>query len=685
MKRLPLLPLLVLLCACTVAAPSLAAPRVMLVESFTNTSCAPCASNNPIVHQFMQDYGPGLAVNVQNHVWWPGANDPFYLLTATTSEARVNYYGVTGVPTTVCDGTAIGTHSYATLEAAAAASLLNDAALQFEITQTDDGANATITVTVEAQAAVPTGDHRLRVALVETEITTATPPGTNGETAFYYTMRRMLPDALGTSVALAEWTPETFQWTTPIDSAWNYGKINVVAWVQDDDTQAVLQAATNVPRPAYQFYYGAAVAGDILPLGSLRTFDSLLINAGESADTYDLHIAPNLPAGWSASVCANDFCYPPWTTDIAVPLGAGATDSVTVDIAPATTAGTGTVTITATSRGDPTKTWTRVFKVITPGSKVLIVDNDGTDTFETYYQTAINACAHSWSIWDRQANGKLTSAKLDYFPIVVWIGGNTYPPVGPEDRAALAEFLDDGGRLFISGQDIGWSLCDPSSADYSAESLAWYHHYLGADFINDDTNDLSITGVAGDPIGNGLVFNLSGSGANAQTYPSEINPRTGATGFLIYSANREAAVRYASGPFKVVYLAYGFEGQMTASSRSQVMCRSLDWLGVNLVDVPEADTGPYLASAPGAVPNPFNPVTEIAFATGGADAPAEVVIFDLRGRLVRHLFAGTLPAGDHRFAWNGRDEAGQAVASGVYLARVRAAGEERAFKLALTR
>lgn len=675
--------LLVLVCAATSA---IAVPRTMLVESFTNTSCVPCAGNNPIVHQFMQAYAPGLVINVQPHVWWPGATDPFYLLTQVESASRVSYYDVNGVPTTVCDGVPISTHSYAALEAAAAHSVIQDSPLAISFEQSSDGSNVTLRVWVEAQGVVPVGDYRLRVALVESEIVTPTPPGANGETEFYYTMRRMLPTAIGTTVTLAEWEPETYEWTTAIDPAWDYSRVHAVAWIQENLTEEVLQAASNVPKPAYQFFYGAEATGDILPMGTLRTFASVLVNGGASADTYDLHIAPNLPVGWSASVCANGICYPPWTTDIAVPVGASARDSVTVDIASVAGApGTGSVTIVATSQGDPTKTWTRTFQVITPGTKVLLVDNDSGQTFETYYQAAMNATGRSFSTWDRQSNGKLSTDKLAYFPIVVWIGGNTFPALDPDDRAALAQYLDDGGRLFLSGQDIGWTLCDPASAHYSAESLAWYQHYLGAQFISDDTNDLSLIGLAGDPIGDGLSFSLSSSGATIQTYPSEIQPINGAVGFLLYEAGREAAVHYENENYKVVYLAYGFEGQRTVSSRTQVMNRSLIFLDINAVAAPSAPRAPYLVAAPVAVPNPFNPATSIVFETGGSPAPVSVLLYDARGRQVRSLWSGVLQAGTHRFDWNGRDDAGQAVGSGVYLARVRAAGEERSIKLSLVR
>lgn len=78
-------------------------------------------------------------------------------------------------------------------------------------------------------------------------------------------------------------------------------------------------------------------------------------------------------------------------------------------------------------------------------------------------------------------------------------------------------------------------------------------------------------------------------------------------------------------------------------------------------------------------PNPFNPATEIIFVL---PAPARVSlrVFDTSGRRVATLLEGAArEAGQHRLTWPGRDDAGNAVASGVYFYRLEA-GEFRDVK-----
>ena len=74
-------------------------------------------------------------------------------------------------------------------------------------------------------------------------------------------------------------------------------------------------------------------------------------------------------------------------------------------------------------------------------------------------------------------------------------------------------------------------------------------------------------------------------------------------------------------------------------------------------------------------PNPFNPNTTIRYDLPVASS-VSLIVRDIAGRVVRHLDAGPRSAGHHSAAWDGRDDAGRPVGSGVYLCELRA-GEFR--------
>lgn len=79
------------------------------------------------------------------------------------------------------------------------------------------------------------------------------------------------------------------------------------------------------------------------------------------------------------------------------------------------------------------------------------------------------------------------------------------------------------------------------------------------------------------------------------------------------------------------------------------------------------------ALALAAHPNPFNPRTELVFTLPVA-GHLQVEIFDLAGRRLVALAAEDMPAGPQRLAWDGKDGAGHALPSGVYLARAALTG-----------
>ena len=82
----------------------------------------------------------------------------------------------------------------------------------------------------------------------------------------------------------------------------------------------------------------------------------------------------------------------------------------------------------------------------------------------------------------------------------------------------------------------------------------------------------------------------------------------------------------------------------------------------------------------GGYPNPFNPHTTIAYELPEA-GPVELAVYAPSGQRVRRLVAAPLPAGRHAAAWDGRDDKGREVASGVYLCRLQAGSEVRLGKL----
>ena len=81
-------------------------------------------------------------------------------------------------------------------------------------------------------------------------------------------------------------------------------------------------------------------------------------------------------------------------------------------------------------------------------------------------------------------------------------------------------------------------------------------------------------------------------------------------------------------------------------------------------------------------PNPFNPSTTIAFSIP-SEMPCKLDVYNLRGQKVRSLVNETVMAGNHSIVWNGKDDSGKSVSSGVYFYRLSTPNKVQTSKMLL--
>ncbi len=95
-----------------------------------------------------------------------------------------------------------------------------------------------------------------------------------------------------------------------------------------------------------------------------------------------------------------------------------------------------------------------------------------------------------------------------------------------------------------------------------------------------------------------------------------------------------------------------------------------------------SDSAPAPFALLGNHPNPFNPSTTISF-TLPQPGKATLTVYDVTGRKVRTLISGNLPAGAHSAVWDGKDERGKTVSSGMYLSRLESGKVSHTVKMLL--
>ena len=162
------------------------------------------------------------------------------------------------------------------------------------------------------------------------------------------------------------------------------------------------------------------------------------------------------------------------------------------------------------------------------------------------------------------------------YSIVIWSAPADAPGYIGASRA-ITPYLESGGRLLLSGQEVGYWDGGGSGMTFSD----YYRDYLYARFIADNASSRQVSGRSGD-IFDGLNFSIEGGdGADNQDYPDVIeadNPDHAAS-VLTYQGDGSAGQRVGLClPYRALYLAFGFEGINNAPDRQEVMSRAIDWL-----------------------------------------------------------------------------------------------------------
>jgi predicted outer membrane repeat protein len=147
----------------------------------------------------------------------------------------------------------------------------------------------------------------------------------------------------------------------------------------------------------------------------------------------------------------------------------------------------------------------------------------------------------------------------------------------------------------------------------------------------------------------------------------------------VFDLNYEFRAKNGKGPrtYTVLYTATDVEGNTsTASAVVTVPTQKPKDFDEEVLPAPQTVTLEQN------YPNPFNPSTLISFGTP-VEQHVELRIYNTMGRHVRTLVSNVLTAGSYTMEWDGRDDAGLTLPSGVYLYMIRAGGAQVERKMIL--
>jgi len=323
-------------------------------------------------------------------------------------------------------------------------------------------------------------------------------------------------------------------------------------------------------------------------------------------------------------------------------------------------------------------------------NRILLVDDSRAETDATgqsilrYYQDALDKIDYlDYDVWLVHEQKNPTRMLMKEYGLVIWFTGSQDFSFSLNEMANFRNLMYTGRKLFFSGQNIGRHMMTYGTDVERSFFEDWMHSRYIADNVNGNSL-LKITGIAGDPISDSFrpyFYASGGDGALNQTSPSVIAPDDEATPVFEYagtgSPGQYAAIKY-DGNYKLVYFAFSFEAINDKDSgdevRRNVMQKVVDWFQGSVVTESEGNqTGPEKIPQHAVVlqnyPNPFNSKTTIIFELSKT-AHVLLKVYNTIGREIAILAKGEKQAGMYRINWDGSDELGRSVTSGVYFYRL---------------
>ena len=174
---------------------------------------------------------------------------------------------------------------------------------------------------------------------------------------------------------------------------------------------------------------------------------------------------------------------------------------------------------------------------------------------------------------------------LSDYTAVVWILGEestTDDTFNATEQAQVTAYLAAGGKLFLSGSEIGWDL------DSQNNGRTFYENTLHSNYVSDDAATYDVDGNVGS-IFDGLSFSFDdGSQFYDVNFPDVIAPLGGSTAAMTYSTGGTAAIQFdgGAGQPQIVMLGFPFETITDPIVRSTVMSRVLEYFDFSVDPLP---------------------------------------------------------------------------------------------------
>jgi hypothetical protein len=597
---------------------------------------------NPGVEAFLRAH-EGNVIHLAYHPNWPGADDPMYLNDTRDNQYRVaTYYGITGVPNVTFDGASpILPSSQALLEASFQSRIGVGSPVALTVTRQVSGDEVTVSVHLHPVLDLSSYTKlRLRVAAAEQFVEG---PGPNGETQYIHPMRTMMPDYNGTALKLSN-RDTTLTYTYTLDASYNADNMYEVAFLQNDASKEVLQAATD--QPGFTLMPDAGQQWVQRAQSSTPFVNFTLSNTASGSTDFKVTFKPTSKNNWPITINGVDA-----SNAQTITLTGGASKALVVQATKGSgTYTSGTITATATIGGEDLTSSFDV-KFVSPTVKIAAVDVQGDSSYMANMMETLDG---TQSEYVPLSAGEATLMKAwtpQEFPQVVMCADKWIVTGG--DKTSVTSYLASGGHLFLYGGEIAYGLADAGS-NAADKDPTFLKNVLKATYVKDSAGPLTVHGVASDPISGAYAtgtLNINSDQLDQTNQPDQIKAVGSATPIFYYGTgtSQTAGLRWdsvATGGM-LVYLAFGLQN-MTLADRLAITKDVFAWFANGPVAPPAAvgDNAPLRFDLGQNYPNPFKGITSIPYSTT-EDGNVRLALTDARGVEIKVLVSELESAGRH--------------------------------------
>ena len=339
------------------------------------------------------------------------------------------------------------------------------------------------------------------------------------------------------------------------------------------------------------------------------------------------------------------------------------------------------------------------YAIYQPTHPTLVVFNGGEISGYPYAYYFVQGFPHD--VWAGEIFSELASAYTTIYEFTHFANGPEF-----DNKEVIAGWLEEGHKnYFLAGDEVfgfwtGWVDQDYVPGEFEYDVLGISHIYN--DIVESSADVTPIEAVAGNPLSGELFLAHTALGDTLLYDPvyevgglnwldgfdlvdsADVNMTTEFDGStLAIGLNRRVGddriIVLTYDPISINATQYTWGGSSVVSPQTNSLWWFPDVMPLSIGDEPVA---PNTFGLGAAYPNPFNPVTNIAYELGSA-SDVSIDVFNMLGQEVATLVNSFQAAGSYTISWKGLDASGNSVPSGLYFYKMQAEGYSATQKMML--